>query len=94
MFDQSDLLRDARLRALLAHYAALSKDDRQAWQDRVDVVEGAAPRDVVRLHGLLLAFGWVEQNTGVAPRLTGRGSAPCCYRVTAAGRRALAAAEG
>jgi hypothetical protein len=92
MIDESDLRNDDRLRALLAHYAALGKEDRQAWQDRLDALEGVGPREVTRLHGELLAFGWVEQNTGVAPRLPGRGSAPCCYRVTVAGRRALAAA--
>ena len=32
-------------------------------------LEGAKPRDLVRLHGQLLARGWVEQNTGATPVL-------------------------
>ena len=51
-------------------------------------LEGSEPRELVRLHGELLAHGWVEQNTGAS--LAQRpGTVPACYRVTAAGVRAL-----
>ncbi len=75
------------LRSLLSHYAALGKEDRQVWQDRVTDLEGTSGRDLTRLHGELLAYGWLEQNTGTTP--AGKGLAPGCYRITAAGVRAL-----
>ena len=36
------------------------------------------------LHGELIAFGWVEQNTG---------QVPSCYRITLAGLRAIRQAK-
>lgn len=78
MFDEMDRLRDsAPLRELLGHYASLAAPDRQAWQDRHS---SGDRREVTRLHGELIAFGWVEQNTGFMPG---------GYRVTSAGLRAL-----
>ena len=75
------------LRALLTHYAVFGKEDRQVWQDRVEEFEGATGRELTRLHGELLAYGWVEQNTGITP--AGKGLAPGCYRITNGGLRAL-----
>jgi len=86
MFDEVERLREEpRLFRLLSHYAAL---DREAWQDRLMQLDGATPQELAKLHGELLAYAWVEQNTGViaAPRA---GAAPGCYRATAAGLRAL-----
>ena len=89
MFDEMDRLRGLDgLRALLDHYAALAKPDRQAWQDRLPELAGVQGRDLVRLHGELLAYGWIEQNTGLTPNAR-RGAAPACYRVTSPGLRAL-----
>lgn len=89
MFDEMDRLRDVKeLAALLAHYAELATPDRQAWQDRVEEWDGVAARDLIKLHGELLAYGWLEQNTGATPILK-RGSAPACYRVTTVGLRVL-----
>ena len=51
-------------------------------------MEGVEGRQLARLHGELLAYGWLEQNTGLTPVLR-RGEAPACYRITAAGLRAL-----
>ena len=76
------------LALLLTHYAELGAADREAWQDRCMDLEGAKPRDLVRLHGQLLARGWLEQNTGATPVLK-PGAVAACYRVTAAGLRAL-----
>ena len=39
------------------------------------------------LHGLLIAFGWIEQNSGQIPIVSR--ACPQCYRTTTAGRRAL-----
>ena len=73
---------------LLTHYADLGAADREAWQDRRMNLEGIEPRDLVRLHGHLPARGWLEQNTGATSVLK-PGVVAACYRVTAAGLRAL-----
>jgi hypothetical protein len=94
MFDELELLRGSpELQRLLGHYAAADDDGREAWQDRLMHLEGVEPRELVRLHGLLLAAGWVEQNTGNTPVLR-PGAVPCCYQVTPAGRRAVRQARG
>jgi len=49
-------------------------------------MEGVEVRDLVKLHGLLIAFGWLEQNLGHVPVIRS-GAVPCCSRVTAAGVR-------
>lgn len=82
MFDEVQALREsADLHALLAHYIQAADSDRQAWQPRYSVLEGCEPRKLSRLHGTLLAEGWLEQNTGSI--------APGSYRVTGAGVRAF-----
>ena len=89
MFDEMDRLRGEKdLVTLLSHYAALAALDRQVWQDRLLKMEGVEARQLVRLHGELLAYGWLEQNTGLTPVLR-RGEAPACYRIATAGLRAL-----
>jgi hypothetical protein len=89
MSDEVERLRgNRRLFDLLTHYGQAGAADREAWQDRVMVVEGLEARELARLHGELIACGWVEQNTGLTPVLK-PGVAACCYRITAAGQRAL-----
>lgn len=89
MFDELDQLRQAaELHALLTQYADLAAADRQAWQDRRMALEGCGRRDLTKLHGELIAYGWVEQNTGVVP-VARNDAVPGCYRVTTAGLRAL-----
>jgi hypothetical protein len=89
MFDELDRLRaDESLRRLLEHYADRGAVDREAWQDRVMPSDGWSASDLVRLHGELLAQEWIEQNTGILP-IVRPGALPQCYRVTAAGFRAL-----
>jgi len=84
----------ARLRAtqglceLLRHYATLAAPDRQVWQDRLADLTGVSPRELVQFHGELMAYGWLEQNTGLTPVLR-PGAAANCYRITTAGIRAL-----
>jgi hypothetical protein len=89
MFDVLDHLReDSHLAALLAHYTERGAEDREAWQDRVMRLDGVASEALVKLHGSLLAYDWIEQNTGTTPLVPG-GVPRQCYRVTAAGRRAF-----
>jgi hypothetical protein len=89
MLNELERLRDVpELCELLTHYAEAAASDRQAWQDRRAELGELGPRELVRLHGELLAYGWLEQNTGATPVLQG-GPARQCYRVTPAGLRAL-----
>jgi hypothetical protein len=89
LFDEMDRLAEVRpLYELLVHYASLGADNREAWQDRLTELEGLDARQLVRLHGELLAYGWIEQNTGLTPVLR-HGFAPLCYRVTAPGLKAV-----
>jgi hypothetical protein len=81
MFDELERLGENEdLFALLAHYARVGTADREAWQGRLALLNGAGAEDLVRLHGELIAYDWVEQNTG---------EVPVCYRLTPAGLRAF-----
>ena len=89
MFNELERLRDVpELCELLAHYAEAAAADRQAWQDRRAELGALGPRELVRLHGELLAYGWLEQNTGATP-VVQAGAVRQCYRVTPAGLRAM-----
>lgn len=89
MFDELQRLREAKeLFDLLSHYAELGAADRQVWQDRRADLDGVEPRTLIKLHGELLAYGWLEQNTGSTPVLR-PGIAANCYRITPSGIRAL-----
>ena len=93
MFDEFERLRETKaLFCLLAHYADLGTKDRETWQDRIMSLDGVAPKELSRLHGELIAYGWVEQNTGMTPVLT-PGVAACCYRVTSAGLKTFKLAK-
>jgi hypothetical protein len=81
MLDDVDRLRhNAHLLQLLAHYAHLGEIDRETWQNRLMEMADVERPGLVKLHGELIAFGWVEQNTG---------QVPTCYRITPAGLRAM-----
>ena len=87
MFDLSVRLREnAHLLSLLSHYARLGSEDRTAWRDRVMRMDGLGPEQLTALHGELIAFDGVEQNTGHAVLLPD-GTLSACYRVTQAGLR-------
>jgi hypothetical protein len=86
--DLESLSGNAYLLQLLNHYATLGAADRTLWQDRLMKIDGLGPRDLHRLHGELIAFGWIEQNTGMTPVLK-PDLAAACYRVTTHGLRAL-----
>jgi len=89
MYDELERLRSVReLHVLLAHYGGLATADRHIWQDRLLHMDGVDARALVKLHGELLAHGWIEQNTGLTPVLK-KGAAPACYRITLVGLQAL-----
>jgi hypothetical protein len=89
MFDEMERLRTAKeLHDLLEYYQPRAGGDRHAWQDRLQEMAGVTARELARLHGELIAYGWLEQNTGVIP-LPKVGAAPGSYRITTAGIRAL-----
>jgi hypothetical protein len=87
MFDDSQRLRDnPQLLFLLSHYAQLGNEDRATWRDRLMQIEGVEPKQLSALHGELIAFDWIEQNTGqTISRPDGTLSA--CYRITLNGLR-------
>jgi hypothetical protein len=89
MHDELDRLRTKNnLLLLLKHYADLAGPSRETWQDRLMAMEGFEPQEISKLHGELIAFSWIEQNTGNISVLRA-GAVPACYRVTLAGLRAV-----
>jgi hypothetical protein len=89
MFDEIEMLsQQPGLIRLLDHYARLAEANTEAWQDRVMEADGLDAEELIALHGMLLAHGWLAQNSGVTPVLR-PGHVPCCYRITTAGKRAL-----
>jgi len=89
MIDELDLFRnDEALQRLLGHYAEVGVAQPDAWQDRVMHLDGVEPKDLTRLHGQLIAFGWVDQNTGQTPVLK-PGVVAYCYRASRDGLRLL-----
>ncbi len=87
MFDFSVRLREnAHLLALLSHYARLGSEDRTAWRDRLMQMDEVESSQLTVLHGELIAFDGIEQNTGHAVLLPD-GTLSACYRVTQNGLR-------
>lgn len=89
VINEIDRLREfTPLQSLLRHYAELGRADRQCWQDRRMQQEECTARDLTRLHGELMAYGWLEQNTGMVT--SGKfGEVLACYRITPSGLRAM-----
>ncbi|MCE9567145.1 MAG: hypothetical protein K8U57_34515, partial [Planctomycetes bacterium] len=82
MLDFPKRLREnAQLLTLLSHYAQLVAEDRTVWQDRLMEMEGVDSKQLTALHGELIAFDWIEQNTGHALGKAD-GTISSCYRVT------------
>lgn len=89
MHDEMQRLReDPHLFQLLDHYVRHATDDREAWLDRCMDLAGGETSRLSHLHGLLIAFGWLEQNSGQVPIVKAH-ACPRCYRTTPAGRRAV-----
>lgn len=83
--DRDQILSDDQLAGLLRHYVERGKSDRTAWHDRVMEWGVAAPGDLARWHGRLIASDLLELQPGATAAATDRG--PACYRATPAGRR-------
>lgn len=77
------------LRDLLQTYAERRKASPQVeWHDRVMALDGVEEERLTKLHGLLLAGGWVETRVhGESFQSPGRLEA--CYRITPEGLAAL-----
>jgi hypothetical protein len=86
--DLERLAENEALQRLLSHYARDAGDDREQWQDRLMELSGTEPKGLVKLHGELITFGWVEMNVGATP-IVRAGVVSACYRITSAGLRAL-----
>ena len=87
MFDESQRLREnTHLLFLLSNYAQQGTEDRAAWRDRLMQMESVEPRQLSTLHGELIAFDWIEQNTGQASPMKD-GVLANCYRITLNGLR-------
>lgn len=87
MFDESLRLRENPiLLSLLSHYAQLGGDDRATWRDRLMQMDGVEPKQLSVLHGELIAFEWIEQNTGEAIYRPD-GTLSACYRISLNGVR-------
>jgi hypothetical protein len=87
MFDDIERLRDnPRLVELLSHYAQQGTEDRATWRDRLMQMEGVEPKQLSALHGELIAFDWIEQNSGQAFSIN-EGTLSACYRITLNGLR-------
>jgi hypothetical protein len=88
MINELERLRDSlELQQLLSHYAEVGIAVPGEWQERMTHLDGVDARTLPRLHGQLLAYDWIEQNTGHAPSPEGKYG--CWYRVTEAGLQAL-----
>lgn len=81
MLDNLERLRNnPQLLQLFGHYARLGEANPEAWHPRLMVMESDGRVDLVKLHGELIAFDYIDQNTG---------HTPCSYRLTRAGLKAL-----
>jgi hypothetical protein len=81
MFDDLERLREhLPLQVLFEYYGTRGEPNRESWHARLSELPDVSAAEMSRLHGELIAFDWIEQNTG---------QMPCCYRVTVAGMRAF-----
>lgn len=88
MYNELERLRDsAPLQLLLGHYAEPGAAAPGEWQDRAVDLPGVEPRLLSRLHGQLLAHGWVEQDT-YQPTSPEAQPHRTRYRITEAGLQA------
>lgn len=94
MIDDSLRLREnPRLLSLLSHYAQQGTEDRATWRDRLMQMEGVEAKELSALHGELIAFEWIEQNTGQAV-MRADGTLSACYRITVSGLREYRRSHG
>lgn len=84
--DSLRLQENPHLLTLLTHYAQQGTEDRTTWRDRLMQMEDVEPKQLSALHGELIAFDWIEQNTGQAISRSD-GTLSSCYRITLNGLR-------
>lgn len=83
----------APLRGLLARYRDVGEASPDVpWHDRVMELAGIGPEELSKLHGILLAKGWLETRVD-REALATPGRLRACYRATREGIAALRAAE-
>lgn len=75
------------LKHLLIQYFKELPEERQQWQPRVMKVSGVEQKELTYLHGMLIAQGWIEQNSGYADQLESLEKFEGCYRITSLGTR-------
>jgi hypothetical protein len=87
MFDESQRLKEnPHLLFLLSHYAQQGAEDRATWRSRLMEMDGVEAKQLSILHGELIAFDWIEQNTGQ--------TLSACYRITLNGLREYGRLQG
>lgn len=85
---------DPRLRELLDTYArSQDREPDTTWHDRVMELPGLSSDELSRLHGTLIARGWVDVRVG-PDILDGAGRLQSCYRLLPAGREAIRSVQG
>ena len=75
------------LKQLLIKYFKELPEERQQWLPRVMEVSGVEQKELTHLHGMLIAHGWIEQNSGYAEQLESVEKFVGCYRITSLGTR-------
>ncbi len=75
------------LKHLLFQYFKELPEERQQWQPRVMEVSGVEQKELTYLHGMLIAHGWIEQNSAYADQLESAEKYLGCYRITSLGTR-------
>jgi hypothetical protein len=84
--DSLRLQENPHLLSLLSHYAQQGAEDRATWRSRLMEMAGVEPKQLTALHGELIAFDWIEQNTGQTHS--------SCYRITLHGLREYGRLQG
>ena len=84
--DSLRLQENPHLLSLLSHYAQQGAEDRATWRHRLMEMESVEPKQLSTLHGDLIAFDWIEQNTGH--------TLSACYRITLNGLREFGRLQG
>lgn len=90
MLGPLELLRESLpLRELLAQYKSYREvHPGQEWHDRVMQLGTLEPPEISKMHGVLLANGWVDTRVAIETFNT-PGRLQSCYKITPDGVRAL-----
>ena len=75
------------IKNLLMRYYRPSSEERSVWQARVMELEGATSNEITKMHGELIAQGWIEQNLETILGRDGGSFLQSSYRITPSGVR-------